>query len=313
MLKISKEFSFIKYRKIYYIVTAIIIILGISVGMIRGFNFGIDFTGGTMLHMDMGQEVAVSEVNKVLQENGIKKADVVHAGDTNQEIIIKTTEALDSKQRIALQEDMFETFHIDKDSILTFELFGPSVGDLLKKNAVKAVFIASICMLIYIIIRFEWKFGVASIAGVVHDVLILIAFYGLFNIPINNPFIAAILTVVGYSINDTIVVFDRVRENLGFMKKTKLEELIDKSINQTLVRSLMTSITTVLVIIPLFILGGTVIRDFTLPLMIGIIAGCASSVFICSPIYYELCQATGGASYKGKSKSSKAIKESKTV
>lgn len=305
MFTIKKEFSFIKYGKIYYIVTLIVVILGLSVGVIRGFNFGIDFTGGTMLHMDMGREVSEKEIIKVLKENEIT-AEIGYAGDTNNEVIIKTTQALDSQQRIALQADMFKVFKIDKESILTFELFGPSVGDLLKKNAIKAVLIASVCMLIYIIIRFEWKFGVASIAGVFHDMLLLFAFYGLFHIPINNPFIAAVLTVVGYSINDTIVVFDRIRENLGIMKKTRIEELIDKSINQTLVRSIMTSVTTVLVIIPLFILGGDTIRQFTLPLIIGIVSGCASSVFICSPIYYELCKATGGSKYKAKNQ--KAVK-----
>lgn len=299
MLNGIKEISFIKHRKIYYLVTIAIILIGFGVGFIRGFNFGIDFTGGTMLHMDMGREVSTEDVQKVLKENDIK-GEVVHAGKTNNEIIIRTTQALESNDRIKLQEDMFTAFQVNSDAILTFELFGPSVGELLKKNAVKAVLIAAVCMLIYIIFRFEWKFGLAAIAGVVHDVLILIAFYGLFHIPINNPFIAAVLTVVGYSINDTIVVFDRVRENLGLMKKSKMEELIDTSINQTLVRSIMTSVTTILVIIPLYILGGSTIRQFTLPLMIGIIAGCVSSVFICSPIYYELCRVTGGSKYKGK-------------
>ncbi len=294
-----KNISFIKYRKIYYIVAVAIILIGFGVGFVRGFNFGIDFTGGTMLHMDMGREVATAEVQKVLKQNDIK-GEVVHAGKTNNEIIIRTTQALENNERIKLQEDMFAAFDVDAKSILTFELFGPSVGELLKKNAVKAVLIAAVCMLIYIVFRFEWKFGLAAITGVVHDVLILIAFYGLFHIPINNPFIAAVLTVVGYSINDTIVVFDRVRENLGLMKKSKMDDLIDTSINQTLVRSIMTSVTTILVIIPLYILGGSTIRQFTLPLMIGIIAGCASSVFICSPIYYELCRITGGSKYRGK-------------
>ena len=155
-------------------------------------------------------------------------------------------------------------------------------------------------MLIYVIIRFEWKFGVAAIASIIHDVLVMIAFYGLFHVTINNPFIAAVLTIVGYSINDTIVIFDRIRENLGLMKKNKLEELIDTSINQTLVRSLMTSVTTIVAIIPLFILGGDTIRQFTLPLIVGIIAGAASSIFIASPIYYQLCIIKEGSKYKPK-------------
>lgn len=289
--KFKKSFSFIKHRKIFYIISATVIIVGISTGCIRGFNFGIDFTGGTMLQIDMGKTVSEQQVQKVLKDHDIK-ADIVYAGKTNQEIIIRTTQSLDNEQRQTLLKDMYGTFKISEKSVLTIEQFGPSVGDLLKKNAVKAVILASIGMLIYIIPRFEWKFGLAAIAGVVNDLLILIAFYGLFHIPINNPFMAAMLTVVGYSINDTIVVFDRIRENLGLMRKTPLDELIDTSINQTLVRSALTSITTVLAIIPLFILGGDVIRQFTLPLMVGIAAGCVSSIFVCSPLYYELCQLT---------------------
>ncbi|MDD3169305.1 MAG: protein translocase subunit SecF, partial [Eubacteriales bacterium] len=281
-----RQFSYIKYRKIFYLISVGLILLGLCVGLIRGFNFGIDFTGGTMLQLDMGREVSVSQLNKVLKTNGIE-ADIVHAGSENEQVIVRTVQALDTAAREKVLNDIFEEFDLTDDSVLTIEQFGPSVGDMLKKNAVKALILAGIGMLIYIIVRFEWKFGIAAIVSVIHDILIMIAFYGLFSIPINNPFIAALLTLVGYSINDTIVVFDRIRENLNFMKKNKLEELIDTSINQTLVRSLMTSVTTVLAIIPLYILGGQTIRDFTLPLMVGIVAGAASSIFIASPIYFE--------------------------
>lgn len=304
MFKIQRELSFIKYKKIYYIVSIAIIVLGIGVGLIRGFNFGIDFTGGTMLQLDMGREISVTEISKILKANDIE-ADVVHAGESNKEVIIKTKQSLDTSAREVLLNSIFKEFNLTDDSVLTIEQFGPSVGEMLKKNAIKAVLIASLGMLIYIIIRFEWKFGIAAIIGVIHDVLILIAFYGLFHIPINNPFIAGVLTVIGYSINDTIVVFDRIRENLGIMKKSKIEELIDTSINQTLVRSLMTSFTTILVIIPLFIFGGETIKQFTLPLIVGITSGAASSIFIASPIYYQLCQATGGAKYRIKKSKSK--------
>ncbi len=299
MFQIKRELSFIKHRKLFYIISICIIIFGMGVGFIRGFNYGIDFTGGTMLQIDMGKEVSVAEINEVLKTNEID-ADIVHAGEANKEVIIKTIQSLDTDAREKLLGNLFEKFDLTKDSVLAVEQFGPSIGDLLKKNAVKAVVVAGIGMLIYIIIRFEWKFGVAAITAVLHDVLIMIAFYGLFNIPINSPFIAAVLTLVGYSINDTIVVFDRIRENLNLMKKNKLEELIDTSINQTLVRSLMTSITTILAIIPLFILGGQTIREFTLPLMVGIISGAASSIVIASPVYYQLCQLTGGSRYKAK-------------
>ncbi|MGI6731290.1 MAG: protein translocase subunit SecD [Anaerovoracaceae bacterium] len=295
------QFSFLKHSKVYSIVAIAIIIIGLGSGMVRGYNYGIDFTGGTMFQIDMGREVAVADLRDVLEDNNVD-ADVVHAGDNNEQVIIKTTQALDSDARVKLQNNIFEEFDIEQSSLLSVEQFGPSIGDMLKKNAVISVLLAGLGILIYIIIRFEWKFGVAAIVALIHDVLIMIAFYGLFHVTVNNPFIAVVLTIVGYSINDTIVVFDRVRENLGIMKKNKLEELINTSINQTLSRSLTTSITTVAAIIPLFILGGDTIRQFTLPLIIGIIAGTASSIFISNPIYYQLCQITRGSKYKGKKK-----------
>lgn len=302
MFDIKHQYSFMKYKNIYYIVSVIIIVLGLGIGMIRGFNFGIDFTGGTMMQLDMGKQVTaadVSELNKILLGDDIE-ADIVQAGKENNEVIIRTVQALDTAARDKVLDDIFAKFNITTKNVLEIQQFGPSVGDMLKQNAAKAVLIATVCMLIYISIRFEWKFGIASILAVLHDVLILIAFYGAFHMPINNPFIAAVLTIVGYSIMDTIVIFDRVRENLGLMKKSKLEELIDHSINQTLGRSLMTSVGTISAIIPLAILGGETIRYFTLPLIIGIIAGTGSSIFIASPLYYQFCKLAGGSRYKAK-------------
>ena len=139
----------------------------------------------------------------------------------------------------------------------------------------------------------------ASIVGVAHDVLMVIAFYAIFRVTVNNPFIAGILTVVGYSINDTIVVFDRIRENLGMMKKSDIDGVVNKSVNQTLMRSLMTSVTTLIVMIPLYIMAGSAIREFALPLMIGVIVGCISSVMLCSPLYRDLCVLTSGKKYRG--------------
>ncbi|HWQ79694.1 MAG TPA: protein translocase subunit SecF, partial [Anaerovoracaceae bacterium] len=288
------------------IISIAIIVLGIGIGMIRGYNYGIDFTGGTMMQIDIGKpvnETVLNDLQAVLSGDNID-ADLVVAGKEGDQVIIKTIQALDTAAREKVLSDIFAKFNLNDDSVMTIEQFGPSVGDMLKKNAVKAVIIASIGMLIYISIRFEWKFGLASIIAVLHDVFILIAFYGIFHMTINNPFIAAVLTIVGYSIMDTIVIFDRIRENLDIMKRSKLEELIDHSINQTLGRSLMTSVATVIAIIPLCIMGGETIRNFTLPLIIGIVAGTGSSIYIASPLYYQLCIAAGSSKYKaGKSKS----------
>lgn len=299
VVKFKHDFRFIKYRKIMYCVSIVIIVAGLAVGGIRGYNYGIDFTGGTMMQIDMGRSVTSSEMDKVLSKHNIA-AELVFAGENNEQIVIRTIQSLDNEERDALFSDIKTEFGVADNSLLASDQFGPSVSKELRNNAVKGVIIASILMLIYIIFRFEWKFGVSAILGVLHDALLVIAFYAIFHITINNPFIAGILTVVGYSINDTIVIFDRIRENLGLMKKSKTEELIDKSINQTLIRSIMTSFTTVLVMIPLLIMTTSVIQEFVLPLMVGVIVGCISSITVSSPLYYTLTQMTGGPKYKGK-------------
>jgi SecD/SecF fusion protein len=308
----KRQFAFIGRRRVYYIVTGAILVVGLGVGLLRGFNFGIDFTGGTMMQLEMNEQADLAAVDETLRANGLANAEIIYAGDNNTQIIIRTTESLENEERAALLDALLPAFNLDDSAVLSFEQFGPSIGDLLKQNAVRSVILASIGMLIYIIIRFEWKFGIASLVGVFHDVLILIAFYGLFHVPINNPFIAGVLTVVGYSINDTIVVFDRIRENLKLMRRSKLEVLIDRSINQTVFRSVMTSLTTVIAIIPLFIFGGEVIRQFTMPLIVGITAGAASSIFICSPIYYEICLALDKPKYKGGDRGARTRKKPRT-
>lgn len=287
MFKFKREFSFIKFRKIGYLISILVIVIGIGGGLLQGFNFGIDFTGGTMMQIDMKKEVPVDEVKQIIKADKIV-ADVVYAGVGNTQIIIRTTQSLDSSMRNQLIKDLGTKYGTTNADVLSAEQFGPSIGELLKQNAVKAMIIAILFMLVYIAIRFEWKFGIAAIVALIHDIAILIGFYGLFQIPVNAPFIASILVILGYSINDTIVIFDRIRENLKIMKRTKLEDLIDKSINQSLVRSIATSFATVLSIVALYILGGETIKQFTLPLIVGISVGTLSSIFVASPIWYEI-------------------------
>ena len=301
MLNIKTNIPFMKYRKIFYLVSVALIILGLGVGLIRGFNFGIDFTGGTKIQFNMGKEVALEDVKAVLKEHDIQ-ADVIYAGEQNEKVIIKTTNAMTNDTRNAFYEAIGEKFSLEGEFVESSNLIGPSVGELLKKNAIKAVLLAAVAMLAYIAVRFEWKFGVAAILDLLHDVLILLAFYGLFHVQINSPFIAGMLIVVGYSINDTIVVFDRIRENVAYGKRSKMDELIDKSINQTIGRSIMTSITTIVAIIPLYVLGGDSIREFTLPLIVGVTAGTISSITMASSLYYDLCNMIARPKYKGKQK-----------
>ncbi|MDR2163842.1 MAG: protein translocase subunit SecD [Clostridiales Family XIII bacterium] len=298
------KFHYIKHRKKFYIATIAILVVGIAVGIYQGRdnvnipfgNEGIDFSGGTRLQIKMEKQVSDADIRGMLEKNGISDAELVrYDSDGKSGVIIKTTKSLDTPERTKLLGQFYSEYGLSEDDVESFEQFGPSIGRMLTDKAIQAVLWAALFMLIYISFRFKWRYGVASLVAVFHDVAILFAMYGLFNITINNPFIAAVLTVVGYSINDTIVIFDRIRENFGLLSgRMPLPELLDTSINQTLVRSLMTGMSTILAIIPLIIFGGETIREFVVPLLIGIIAGACSSIFIASPVYYELTRIGGG-------------------
>ena len=304
---LNKTFSFIKHRKIFYIVSISIIVIGLLWSVIFGMNYGIDFTGGTTIQVDLGKQVAIEDVEKTLKDYELDPQ-IIYAGEGNTQVVIKTIKSLDNAGRNEVINTLEQAYGITEDDVLASEQFGPSVGDELKVNALKAIIIASIGMLIYIIFRFKsWKYGFSAVAGVVHDVLIVIAFYAIFGFTVNNPFIAAILTLVGYSINDTIVIFDRIRENKALHTRDNSEVNIDRSINQTLNRTIMTSLTTLVVMVPLCIMVSSSIREFIIPLMVGVIVGCCSSIFICSPLYYDLCKKDEGSKYlKSTAKKAKA-------
>lgn len=306
---LNKTFSFIKHRKVYYIVSVSIIVIGLLFMMIGGMNYGIDFTGGTNIQVEMGKQVDIADVEDALKDYDLDPT-IIYAGEGNTQIVIKTIKSLENAERADVIETLGTEFGVTQDDVLASEQFGPSVGDELKANAVKAVIIAAIGMLIYIIFRFKsWKYGLSAVVGVAHDVLMVIAFYAIFGFTVNNPFIAAILTLVGYSINDTIVIFDRIRENKRIYNKDNNETNINRSLNQTLNRTIMTSMTTLVVMIPLCIMVSSSIREFIIPLMVGVIVGCLSSIFVCSPIYYDLCRNEETTKYmKATAKSNKAKK-----
>ena len=294
----TKILPVIEKRKVFYIISCVILVIGLGCGVVRGLNFGIDFTGGTMIQMDMGKQVKISDVEKAIAEYDLEPT-IIYSGSDNSEIVIRTKVSLENEERAQVIDTINEEFGTTDKDIIAQELFGGSVGKELRNNAILAIAIAALCMLIYIRIRFrQWRFGGAALLGVLHDVLVVISFYAIFQVTVNNPFIAGILTVVGYSINDTIVIFDRIRENLKYMKRGTLVETIDRSITQTLGRSLMTSATTLIVMVPLLIMAGDAIRVFILPLMVGILAGTYSSICVCSPLYYEFSTAAKVSTYE---------------
>lgn len=274
--------------KLWICISLVIIVAGFGMAAVKGFNLGIDFTGGTMMQINLNKEsVPVSEVQELIEEFDLD-AEIVHAGMTKEEVIIKTAKSLTNEERVQIFEKFEEKYSLVSEDLRGASQFGPSVGKEIQNKAMMSIVIASIGMLIYISFRFEVIYGFTAIIALVHDVLILLAVYAMFRIPVNSSFIAAVLTIVGYSINDTIVVFDRVRENVKIMKKSSFEEIANKSLKQTITRSINTSLTTLLVIGSLYFLGVESIKEFALPLMAGVLTGTYSSIFIASPLWAAL-------------------------
>lgn len=270
--------------KIWFGISALVMAVGLVMAMMSGVNLGIDFTGGTMMQFDMGRDFSVEEVKAVIEPFALE-ADILHAGAEKHEVIIKTKINLSNDRRIEIFNSLKEAFNLEDSAFRQTQQFGPSVGSEIQNKALISIILASIGMLVYVTFRFELKFGIAAILALIHDVLIVLSIYAIFRVPVNSSFIAAILTIVGYSINDTIVVFDRLRENIKYMNKKSHFEIADLSIKQTLRRSLNTSLTTLLVIGSLYVLGVESIKEFALPLLAGILTGTYSSIFIASPIW----------------------------
>ena len=302
---IKKKFDFVSKRKIFYAISACIIVIGLLFTGVKGLDYGIDFSGGTMIQVDPAKKVTVTQMQETLKPYNLD-ANIVYAGDNNSELIIKTKKPLTNEERSNIVSSIEEDY--GKTKVIASEEFGPTMSGEIKSNAIKSILLAAIGMLIYIIIRFrKWQYGVAAVSGLAHDVLILISMYALFRFTVNNPFIAAVLTIVGYSINDTIVIFDRIRENTKLHPGMDLKELLNMSINQMIGRSFMTSLTTIIAIIPLILMVSAQLAIFVIPLMIGIIAGTYSSIFICTPIYYELCKKTELSRYERSIKKKKKL------
>lgn len=286
------RFDIIKNRKIYYIVSLVIVLAGV-IGFIvnGGFNLDIDFTGGTTMNIEMGEALDRAKLDRVEevaeQALGEKPSVVQKAGDSDSLLVIKTKE-LSTEQRDALFQAIKEEFSLTVEAPESTENVSATVGEDIRNRAVLSVSVAAVLMLIYISIRFEFTSGVAAVVALLHDVMVMLAAYAIFQIPMNSTFIAAMLTIIGYSINATIIVFDRTRENRKKDFKRPFEEVAEESIWQTMTRSINTTVTTLLTITMVYIFGVTSVRNFALPLIIGIVAGLYSSIFLSSSIWISL-------------------------
>lgn len=283
------NYSFYKHRWIYISVAIVVILAGIVSFFVSGLNIDIDFKGGTSIVFNtMSDSATKEEIEQLVRDNVDVKGSVVVQPSMEKptEYTIKmqslSTEESDKvinalKEKYVPSEENFDDYSISS--------FTAAYGKQLAGEAVWAVVIALLLMLVYITFRFEFLQGVCAVIGLLHDTLIMLAVYTVFMVPVNSSFIAVILTILGYSINNTIVVFDRVRENKKFARKETTEEIVDKSLNGTLMRSINTTITTFIMVVCLYIFGGTSIKEFSFPLMIGLIGGAYSSLFIVAPVW----------------------------
>lgn len=271
----------IEHKKIWFSISIIIIVIGFLFVSIRGLNIGIDFQGGTEITMNFGHEFNKADVDNIIYKYNPDAITTTAKNGT--ELDIKATNFSTEKTNEMIKE-IESTFNLSSDALVSQNEIGPSIGQQLTKGAIIALSIAVICMLIYVAIRFEFAYGISAIIALAHDALITISIYAIFNIPVNTPFIAAILTVIGYSVNDTIVIFDRIRENRKKMKGESFDSIANKSLSQTMSRSINTTLTTLTTIVAMYIFVPS-IRDFAFPLIIGIVSGGCSSIFIATPVW----------------------------
>lgn len=295
--KEPKTINFLSKKGIFFgisiaLVAAGFIVMGVNkVNKGDALNYSLEFKGGTATTVTFAENKTLDQINAEvvpLLEKATGSAVQIQTVQDSNEVIFKTN-SLNVEQRTALEEMLVEEFHVDK-SLITSETISSTISGEMKTDTILAVVIAIACMLIYIRIRFsDIRFGVSSIVALLHDVLVVLAFYAVARVSVGNTFIACMLTIVGYSINATIVIFDRVRENMNIMSKNDdLKDVVNRSITQTLSRSIFTSLTTFVMVAALYILGVTSIRDFALPLMVGIVCGAYSSVCITGGLWYVL-------------------------
>ena len=286
------RFDILKRSKIWCAISLLIIIPGIFCMFTRGFNFGIAFTGGTIVEMHFAKEVTLTEVRDVLKNYELDNAVIQLSGDasnveSSQDVMIRTMD-LEESQRKEIMASLKDD--IGDYSVLREEKVGATIGGELITDAVMATVISWILIILYVSYRFEWRFGVSAILTLIYDVLIVLTAFSVLQKQVASSFVAAILTIIGYSINDTIVIFDRIRENqrLHFRKGGDLNELANRSIYQTLTRSLYTVFTVLFTTFALYFFGGDTTKDFAFALLIGFFSGSYSSIFVASPLWVML-------------------------
>ncbi|MBO6493354.1 MAG: protein translocase subunit SecF [Pelagibacteraceae bacterium] len=289
MFNFRSDIRFINYFKIFNFLSLILIIISIGSIIYKGLNFGVDFKGGTLIELRAeNAEIRIGDVRQSFLKMNLGDVNVKKFGKENDFLIKfegndKNKENFIEDIKIQLSKDIGNNY-----SFRRVEDVGPKVSDELLKSGLIAIVLSLSAMLIYIWIRFEWQFSLGAIIALVHDVIVTIGFFSILEFEINLSIVAAVLTIVGYSMNDTVVIFDRVRENLKKYTSKTINEISNLSINETLSRTIITSLTTLLALLSIFFFGGEILKGFSFAMILGVIFGTYSSIFIANPILIKL-------------------------
>ncbi len=285
MIELKPEINFNKHFKIFNIISIVLIILSVFFLLFKGLNYGVDFKGGTLIELRVqDQTINISSIRQSFKNMNLGDVNVKKFGNKT-DFLIKF-EKKDEKN-INFINDIKNKLVLDIGNSFSFrrvENVGPKVSSELLKSGVIAILMSLSAMMIYIWLRFEWQFSLGAIFALIHDVVITLGFFSILNLEINLSIVAAVLTIVGYSMNDTVVIFDRVRENLKKYSSKKINEITNLSINETLSRTIITSLTTLLALVSIFIFGGEILKGFSFAMILGVIFGTYSSIYIANPI-----------------------------
>ncbi|MFT5880433.1 MAG: preprotein translocase subunit SecF [Moritella sp.] len=288
IIKTEKTIRFMKMAKPAFIVSALLVILSIGTIAVKGINWGLDFTGGTVIEVGYQSPADLTKIRPLLSAEGFDDAIIQHFGSSRDVLIrIAPREGLDS-QHLGNQVVTVMQSYDSSAEMRRIEFVGPNVGDELTEQGGLALLAALLCILLYVGVRFEWRLASGAVLALAHDVILTLGVFSLLEVEFDLTILAALLTVIGYSLNDTIVVFDRIRENFRRLRTDDSVEIIDVSLTQTLSRTLITSGTTLMVLVSLFLKGGALIHGFALALLIGVVVGTYSSIYVASALALKL-------------------------
>ena len=279
------KFKFNKYFKVFNIFSFVLIVISLALLIFKGLNFGVDFKGGTLIELrGTDKQITISQVRQSFLNMNLGDVTVKEFGKNNDFLIKFEKKENNNKNLIVkIKEDLTKSVG-PGFNFRRVENVGPKVSSELLRSGIIAIGLSLVAMLIYIWIRFEWQFSIGAILALFHDVLLTLGIFSLFSLEINLSIVAAVLTIVGYSMNDTVVIFDRVRENLKKFSDIKIFDLTNISINETLSRTIITSVTTLLALVSIYVFGGEILKGFSLAMILGVIFGTYSSIYIANPI-----------------------------